>query len=42
MACDEVCERKRGRRSKGDTWRWNEEVKGRQFQERKKHTRPCV
>ena len=25
-ACDEVCEKKRGRRSKGDTWWWNEEV----------------
>ena len=26
-ACDEVCGKKRGRRSKGDTWQWNEEVK---------------
>ena len=26
-ACDEVCSEKRGRRSKGDTWWWNEEVK---------------
>ena len=26
-ACDEVCGKKKGRRSKGDTWRWNEEVK---------------
>ena len=25
--CDEVCGKKRGRRSKGDTWWWNEEVK---------------
>ena len=24
--CDEVCEKK-GRRSKGETWWWNEEVK---------------
>ena len=26
-ACDEVCGKKRGRRSKGDTWWWNKEVK---------------
>ena len=26
-ACDEVCGTKRGRRGKGDTWWWNEEVK---------------
>ena len=26
--CDEVCCKKRERRSKGDTWWWNEEVKG--------------
>ena len=26
-ACDEVCGKKRGRRSKGDTWWWNEEMK---------------
>ena len=25
LACDEVCRRKRGRRSKGDTWRWDED-----------------
>ena len=25
--CDEVCGKKRGRRSKGYTWWWNEEVK---------------
>ena len=25
--CDEVCGKKRGRRSKGDTRWWNEEVK---------------
>ena len=25
--CDEVCGKKMGRRSKGDTWWWNEEVK---------------
>ena len=27
MACDEVNGKKRGRRSKGNTWWWNEEVK---------------
>ena len=26
-ACDEVCWKKSGRRSKGDTWWWKEEVK---------------
>ena len=26
-ACDEVSRKKRGRKSKGDTWWWNEEVK---------------
>ena len=26
-ASDEVCEKKRGRRSNGDAWWWNEEVK---------------
>ena len=26
-ACSEVCGKKRGLRSKGDTWWWNEEVK---------------
>ena len=25
-ACDEVCGKKRGTRSKGDTWWWNEDV----------------
>ena len=25
--CDEVCGKKMGMRSKGDTWWWNEEVK---------------
>lgn len=27
QACDETCGTKRGRKSKGDTWWWNEEVK---------------
>ena len=26
-ACDKVCVKKRGKRSIGDTWWWNEEVK---------------
>ena len=26
-ACDDVCGKKRGRRSKGDTWWWNEDMK---------------
>ena len=26
-ACDEVCGKKTGRKSEGDTWWWNEEVK---------------
>ena len=41
MECDEVCGKKRWRRSKGDTWWWNEEMKG-QLQERKMHTWQCV
>ena len=27
QACDEICGKKKGRRSHGDTWWWNEEVK---------------
>ena len=27
MACNEVCEKKRERMIKGDTWWWNEEMK---------------
>ena len=38
-ACDEVCGKKRGRRSKGDTWWWNEEVKEAASM---KNTRRCV
>ena len=26
MICEEVCGKKRGKRSRGDTWRWHEEV----------------
>ena len=39
-ACDEVCGKEMWRRSKGDTWRCNEEV--REAVSRKKHTRQCV
>ena len=39
-ACEEVCWKKRGRRSRGDTWRWNEEVN--EAVSRKKHTGQCV
>ena len=38
-ACDEECGKKRGRRSKGDTWWWNEEVEA---VSRKMYTRRCV
>ena len=27
QACDEVCEKKEGRRNHGDAWRWNEKAK---------------
>ena len=27
MVCDEVCGKKKGRRDRGDTWWWNEDVK---------------
>ena len=27
QACDKVCGKKKGRKSHGDTWWWNEEVK---------------
>ena len=27
IACEEVCGKKKDRRSHGDTWSWNEEVK---------------
>ena len=39
-ACDEVYRKKRGRRSKGDTWWFNEEVK--QAGSRKKDRRQCI
>ena len=40
-ACDEVCGKKRGRRSKGDTYWWNEVVKE-EFLKRMKYTRQYV
>ena len=27
QACDEVCEKMKGRRNRGNTWWWNEQVK---------------
>ena len=27
QACDEGCGKKKGRRNRGDTWWWNEEIK---------------
>ena len=40
MAWDEVCGKKRGRRSKGDTRWWNEEVKE-VFKKNKAHKAMC-
>ena len=40
IAFNEVCGKRRGRRSKGDIWWWNEEVKEAVL--RKYHTRQCV
>ena len=40
-ACDEVCRKKRGRRSKGDTWWWNEEVKEAVSRKKDKHKAMC-
>ena len=42
MACDEVCGKKRWRRSKGDTWGWSEEVREAVSRKKDKHTRQCV
>ena len=39
-ACHEVCEKKRGKRNKGDTWLWNEEVK--EVESRKKDSDKVV
>ena len=38
--CDELCGKKRTRKSKGDTWWWNEEVK--ETISRKMQIRRCV
>ena len=38
MACDE----KRGRKSKGDTWWWNEEVRETISKRKMMHPRRCV
>ena len=38
-ACDEMCGRKMWRRSKGDAWWWNEEVK--ETMSRKTHKAMC-
>ena len=40
-ACDEVCCRKRRRRSKGDTWFWNEEVKEAVLGKKEAHKALC-
>ena len=41
MACDEVCGKKRGRRSKGYTWWWNEEVKETVSRKKEAHKAMC-
>ena len=40
-ACDEVCGKKRGRRSKGDTWWWNKEVKEAVSRKKEAHKAMC-
>ena len=40
-ACDEVCGTKRGRRSKGNTWWWNEEVKEAVSRKKEAHKAMC-
>ena len=40
-ACDEVCGKKRGRRSKGDTWWWNEVVKEAVSRKKDAHKTMC-
>ena len=40
-AGDQVCEKKRGTRSKGDTWRWNEEVKDAVSRKKEAHKAMC-
>ena len=41
MACDEVYGKKRWRRSKGDTWWWNEEVKEAVSRKKEAHMAMC-
>ena len=41
MACNEVCGKKCGRRSKGDTWWWNEEVKEAFSRKKEAHKAMC-
>ena len=40
-ACDEVCGKKRWRRSKGDTWWWNEDVKEPVTRKKEAHKAMC-
>ena len=40
-ACDEVCGKKRGRRNKGDTWWWNDEVKETVLRKKEAHRAMC-
>ena len=41
QSCDEVCGKKMGRRSKGDTWWWNEEVKEAVLRRKEAHKVMC-
>ena len=40
-ACDGMCGIKRGRRSKGDTWWWNEDVKEALLWKKDAHRATC-
>ena len=40
-ACNEVCGKKRERRSKGDTWWWNEEVMEAVSRKKEAHKAMC-
>ena len=40
-ACGEVCSKKRGRRSKEDTWKWKVEVKGAITSKKDEHKVMC-
>ena len=39
---DDVCEKKRGRKNKGDAWRWNEKVKEAISRKKEAHRDRCV